>query len=234
MARKVAGPGRLGSVKAVKQSLKKGGVAGVKNIPANDSITVRFLDEPEDWHGYYEHWMKPNNPIPCATDECDGCESDDPEEQRKNFRYLANAYVVDDQKVWAVKLPKSLVEILMNFHAKYKGTLLDRDYDLSKSGSGKEGTKYMAAPDDKQKMDLSRFDKKKYNLSELLSAMLNGDVEEDDDDEDDDEPMSKPKKSKSKTPWDDDEDKPRKKKKTGVKKKSASRKPVKRTVKRSR
>lgn len=212
MARKIAGPGRLGSAKAVKKSLKGGGQANVKTISAEDSLTVRFLDEPEDWHGYYEHWLS-DGPKPCVTDECEGCESDDPDEKRRSFKYLANAYVVDDQKVWALKMPKSLVEILMNFYQKYRGTLLDRDYELSRTGSGQFDTKYMAAPEDRQKMNLSRFDKKKHDLGELLDTLVNG--EEDDLDDDDEEvrkPRSKkksgsrPKKSRDDDPWDDEDD----------------------------
>ena len=210
MTRKVAGPGRLGSAKAVKKSLKGGGQKGVKTIPTEDSLTVRFLDEPEDWHGYYEHWLA-NGPMPCTTDDCEGCESDDDDERRKSFRYLANAYVVDDQKVWALKMPKSLVESLMNFHQKYKGTLLDRDYELSRTGSGKNDTKYLAAPDDKHPMNLARFEKKKWDLDDLLSQMVNGDL---DDDEDDDEEETSRRKKKSSTgpkksrkkPWDDDDE----------------------------
>jgi hypothetical protein len=234
MGRKIAGPGRMGSTKAVKDTLKKSGTANVKTIPGEDSLTVRFLDEPEDFHGFYQHWMSKGGPIPCTTDECAGCESDDPEEQRKSFRYLANAYIVDDQKVWALLMPKSLVEMLMNFHKKYKGTLLDRDYELSRTGSGKEGTKYMAAPEERHPMKLSRFDSKKFDLSKVLQNMLGDD---DDDDDEEDEPVRKkktgPKKSRS-APWDDDDDdddEPVVKKRPVKKKSSASSKTsTKRTV----
>ena len=243
--KKVAGPGRLGSVKAVKKSLKGGGQKGIKTISAEDSITVRFLDDLEDFHGYYEHWMT-DGPLPCSTDDCDGCQSDDEDERRKGFKYLANAYVVDDQKVWALKMPKTLVEMLTTFHTKYKGTLLDRDYELSRTGSGQYDTKYFAAPDEKSKMDLSRFERKKYNLTELLSDLVNGEDDDEDEDEDD-EPRPKkkkksgPKKSKD-NPWNDDEDdepvrRPKKKKSSASSrpvKKSAVRRPVKKTVKRSR
>lgn len=235
MSKKVAGPGRLGSAKAVKRSLKKGGQANVKNIPGEDSLTVRFLDEPEDFHGYYEHWVG-GQPLPCTTDECAGCESDDPDEKRRSFRYLANAYVVDDQKVWALKLPKTIVEQLMAFYTKYKGTLLDRDYELSRTGSGQYDTKYMAAPDDRSPMNLARFERKKHDLAGLLSALVNGDLEDDEDD-DDDEPVRKSKKSKSSAsgkkkkpkrddPWDDEDDEPVRRPK---KKKSAAKRPVKKS-----
>lgn len=247
MARKkIAGPGRIGSTAAMKKSLKKSGSSVTKNIPAEDSLTVRFLDEPEDFHGYYEHWMG-DHPEPCVEGQCDGCDSDDPEVQRRSFKYLANAYVVDDQKVWALKLPKSLVEHLMTFHTKYKGTLLDRDYELSRTGSGKEGTKYFAAPEDRAKMNLARFEKKKHDLGEVLASMVSDD--DDDDDDVEDEPVRKkksstrsasPKKSRD-TPWDDDDDdedeepvrRVKKKTSTTVKKSSVKR-PVKTTVRRKK
>lgn len=229
---KIAGPGRMGSMKNLKKSLKGGAQANVRTIPSNDSLTVRFLENPEEWHGYYEHWLK-DGPRPCVTDDCDGCNSDDEDERRKNFRYLANAFIVDDQKVRALKMPKTLVEQLVNFHKKYKGTLLDRDYELSKSGSGQNGTKYMAAPDAPAPMKLSRFEDQKFDLSKVLQGLL-GDGEDDDDDEDyDDEPVkskkSKPKKSQ-KNPWDDEP--VRKKSPARSVKKSASsvKRPVKRTA----
>lgn len=224
MAKTVSGPGRIGSVKAMKKSLKKSGSASVKNIPSEDSLTVRFLDDAEDFHGYYEHYVG-GKYEPCVSDDCDGCNSDDPDEQRKNFRYLANAYVVDDQKVWALKMPKSLVEMLMSYHGKYK-TLLDRDYELSRTGSGKNDTKYMAVPDSPTPMKTKRFESKKFDLDDVLSELagLNEDAD------DDDEPVSKKKKGskKSSAPWDDDDDdddEPVAKKKSSAVKKKTTVKP---------
>lgn len=250
MARTIAGPGELGSIKAMKKSLKKSGQANIKTIPGEDSLTVRFLEEPDKWHGYYEHWLS-SGPIPCTTDECEGCDSDDEEERRKSFRYLANAYIVDDQKVWALKMPKTLVEMLMAFYTRYKGTILDRDYELSRTGSGINSTKYMAVPDERSKMNLERFDKKKFDLHEVLSQMVN-DAESDDDDDDGDEDdvprkkkssKSKPKKRRE-DPWEDDDEPVRRKKKSAPKKRptkrttsrssSVRKRPVKKTVKRRR
>lgn len=228
---KLTGPGRLGSIGAVKKSLKGGGQQNVRTIPSEDSITVRFLQNPEDWHGYYEHWMK-DGPIPCVSDDCVGCDSDVEDERKKSFRYLANAYIVDDQKVRALKMPKTLVEMLVHYHAKYKGTLLDRDYELSRTGSGKNDTKYMAAPDAPSKMNLSRF--KSLDLTKILNSLL--DDEEDDDDDDDDEPVvskkRRPKKSEP-SPWEDDDDDDDDEPVRRVKKKSASavRRPAKKVAK---
>lgn len=197
--RKIAGPGRIGSKERMKKTLKGGGNPNIRTIPGEDALTVRFLTSTDDWHGYYEHWLS-DGPVPCTTDDCEGCASDDEEERRKSFRYLANAYVVDDQKVRAVKLPKSLAEQLVAYQTKYK-TLMDRDYDLTKTGSGMTGTKYMAAPDAPSKMKLSRFDDKLLDLGDVLQSML----DDEDDDDVDEAPKSKPKKSK-KSPWEDDDD----------------------------
>lgn len=232
--RKIAG-GRIGSMKELEKSLKSKGNPNVRVISAENSLTVRFLEDPEDWHGYHEHYYD-GNYMPCA-DGCPACASDDPDEKRRTFKYLANAYVVDDQKVRAVKLPKSLVEILAAYKKKY-GTLLDRDYELSRTGSGQNDTRYMGVPETPTKMKLSRFTP--LDLSEVLQSMLG----DDDDDDDDDEPVAKKKKKSKKSdpsPWqDDDEDDDEPVVKKSKKKKSASSKSgakkskpaVKRTVKR--
>lgn len=212
--RKISGPGRLGSIREVKKSLKsKGGKT--RTIPSEDSITVRFLDEPEDFYGFYQHWFK-DGPKPCVEGDCAGCNDDNPDVRRKAFRYLANAYVIDDQKVQPVELPKSLVEQLVAYFEK-KGTLLDRDYELSKTGSGMTDTKYMASPESPMKMNISRF--KKLDLDKVLSSMLDDDDEDDEDDEDeDDEPVTRRSSRSSKTttrrkikedddnPWDDEDE----------------------------
>ena len=222
MGRTLAGPGRLGSMKAMKKSLKGGAQSNVRNIPKEDSLTVRFLTNPEDWHGYYEHWMK-DGPRPCTDDDCEGCESDDEKERKRLFRYMAPAYVVDDQKVQALKLPKTLVEQLVNFYQKYK-TLLDRDYELSRTGSGQNDTRYMAVPEAPTKIKMARFEDKIPDLDEVLQQMLGDD---DDDDDDDEKPAkkgksaSKPKKSKD-DPWNDSPK--HKTKKSGSKKTSVKRK----------
>jgi hypothetical protein len=239
---KVSGPGKIGSMKAMKDSLKSKGNPNIRNVPSEDSLTVRFLDEPEDWYGYYEHYVN-GSYQPCVSDDCEGCNSNDPNEQRKNFRYLANGYVVDDQKVRAIKMPKSLVEQLVGYYEK-KGTIMDRDYELSRTGSGQMDTKYMASPESPVAMKLSRFEKQKFDLADVLDSLIG--VADDDDEP---EPKKKPKKKKDANPWADEDDEPvkvKKKKssastvkksktapKKTVKKKSSGAKPaVKRTVKR--
>lgn len=210
MGKTLTGPGKTGSMSKLKKTLASGANEFIRNIPGESSLTVRFLDEPEDFFGYYEHWVD-DRPLPCS-DDCDGCNSDDPEEQRKMFRYLANAYVVDDQKVRAVKLPKTLVQQLVDYHTKFDGTLRDRDYDLSKSGSGKNGTRYMASPDSPRPMKLKRFEDQKKDLQEVLMALLDGAGEDDETPKKKKKGSSKPTKKKESNPWDDVDEKPRSKK----------------------
>jgi hypothetical protein len=142
-------------------------------------------------------------------------------------------------------LPKTLAQQLVDYHEKFNGTLRDRDYDLTKRGSGKENTRYLASPDAPSKMKLERFDSKKIDLKATLQSMVDGDFDEPEDE--DDEPKkkkkskgSKPKKTKEKNPWEDD-DEPPKRKKSASKSKPAPKRsvpkrsvPKKRTVSRSR
>lgn len=239
--RRIAGPGRLGSIANAKKSVKrKGGDSRIRTIAAEDSVTARFLQEPEDWHGFYEHWIN-DAYVPCTEGDCDGCDAG----IRKTFRYLANAYIVDDSKVCALKMPKTVVEQLLARYEKH-GTVMDRDYELSRTGSGQTDTVYMVTPEPPQKMKLSRFDKDLIDLEEVLESLL--DDEAVDDDEDD-----KPKKKKTRNPWADDDDddegdeddeddeedddeeddEPVRKVKKSAKKKVAPKKTVKKSVKKS-
>lgn len=241
-ARKIAGPGRLGSIKAAKKSVKKSGNSLTKNIPDNDSITVRYLEEPSDWFGFYEYWDAENKTFrPVIEGE------DLPDGVRASFRYLANAYVVDDAQVRALKMPKTVVEALLARYEKH-GTVLDRDYELSRSGSGLDTT-YLVTPDSPAKMNTKRFTL--IDLEDLLAKMLDASDEADEDDDDDDDEEETPRRStrtktrrtapkRSSVDDDDDEDDdededdepaPRRPVRRAVKK-TAARKPVRKTIRR--
>lgn len=240
--RKIAGPGRLGSIKAAKNSVKKSGNALIRNIP-KEGITVRFLEEPSEWFGYYEYYDESRkNYFPVIEGE------DTPEGASVSFRYLANAYVVDDSDVRAVKMPKSAVEQLIARYEKH-GTVMDRDYELSRTGSGKNDTKYMVSPDSPAKMNLSRF--KLIDLAEVLESLI---VAEDDDDDDDEDESPSPMRTRRSTPKrssrdieddededyeddeeddEDDEDEPPARRRP-VKKTSTTRKPVRKPIRKTR
>ncbi|MFE9742931.1 hypothetical protein [Streptomyces sp. NPDC006477] len=191
-----------GSLGDLRKSLKRsgGGASGKIGFIPEDPITCRFLSEPETWIGYHEHYNGPNaDPrySPCVDGEC--CLPENLYQGNKpTFRYLANAYNVDQSKVQALKMPKSLVEQLVKFYEKY-GTILDRDYELSRSGSGMD-TSYSAVPDDKSPIKISRFRKDMVDLEQLLEDWASEQEEEDDDEEE-----VSPRRRRRPEPEDDDD-----------------------------
>lgn len=176
---------RAGSMKNLRKSLKKGAGGGtfIKRVPQNDSILVRFLTEPEDWFGYYEHYdSNSRNYYPCVEDDCPGCADD----ERRSFRYLANALDVDNDRVVPLKLPKSLANRIVIKFDKYN-TIMDRDYDLISSGEGLD-TEYDVDPESKMKRNLAKYDH--LDLGAILEESWEnvfGDSNDDDDDDSDDE-----------------------------------------------
>lgn len=191
--RKIAGPGRLGSKQKIKQALggNGGGHAKIAIVKEDEPLTVRFLHEPEEWYGYREHYNEHDGFFPCTEGAC--CNDND----RASMKFLANAYVTNLGKVMAVKLAKTLMDALSK-HYDRRGTMLDRDYDLSRSGSGMRDTTYTASPESPSKMNLSRYKREMIDLEELLESLLPGADEEDEDET--------PRRSKSRRVLDDDDD----------------------------
>lgn len=126
------GPGPSGTVDALKKRMEasKGAASFIKSIPNDSVMTVRFLQEPHDWYGYYEGYLEERKryfPVPEGMD-WDG---------RKSFRYLTNVIDTDTDTVIPLKVPSSLANRLVVRFERY-GTLLDRDYDLLRTGKGLE------------------------------------------------------------------------------------------------
>lgn len=144
---------KMGSVKAVKDSLKKGGSSlntYIKNVPA-DGITVRFLTEPEEWFGFYEYWNdESRNFTPMAVGEVL------PDGTRPSFRYLASAVDVETDRVIPLKMAKTMANSLMLKYDKY-GTMLDRNYELQRHGEGLDTT-YDVTPDAPSKLNLAKYE----------------------------------------------------------------------------
>ena len=180
--------GKVKSITGLKTSLKKGGGNGqyLKRIPADDALTVRFLTEPTEWVTFYEHYDAVKKFYPC-TDDCSGCT----EGEKPSARYLANALDVSETKVVPLVMPKTVAASLLKKYDKY-ATLLDRDYELSRSGTGLE-TEYDVTPESPTKMNISRFDL--LDLMETLEAQLEMSENTSDDDEDEDEEEEVVKKS---------------------------------------
>lgn len=203
MARKprITGPGYFGSDKAVKDSLKKNKASEIRQLKDGDSLTIRFLGEPDTWYGYHEHWLS-SGPIPCVADDCEGCNSDDESERRKPLKYLVNVYCADEGKVLALKLGKQIADNAFAFYER-KGTILDRDFEYSRVGGGMNDTKYFLTPDAP-----SRFSKKVKlkDLEALAMAMLGYDDEEDGEEEERPARRTRPNRTRDVDPYEDDDE----------------------------
>lgn len=172
--------GEVKSIKALKRSLKRRSGSGqfLKRIPA-DGLTVRFLTEPDRWFKFFEHYdesREDDRYFPC-TEDCPGCD----EGISSSKRYLVNALDVEDNRVVPLVLPASLASNLLKKYDKF-GTMMDRNYDLSKSGSGFD-TEYDALYDGPTRIKTARYEL--LDLEAVLLAQLGVDDDDDDDDDDD-------------------------------------------------
>lgn len=202
---------KMGDLKALKQSLKKGGAGTfVKFIPKEGSITVRFLDEPTEWINYYEHFDGAiRKSYPCIEAQCPGCAT----EERRTSRYLANALDIEADRVVPLQLPKTLVSSLVALYERMN-TLTDRDIELIRSGEGLD-TEYSALPEPPTNRPIAKYDK--HDLSAILDSAFNSVFGQDEEDEDNGQatPVAKarPKGKRSPAPpvdTDNGEDRPRK------------------------
>ena len=144
---------KMGSVKALKESLKKGGsslTTFIKNVPA-EGITVRFITEPEEWFGYYEYWNdETRNFCPMAVGEVL------PDGAKPSFRYLTCAVDVESDRVIPLKLAKTAANSLILKYDKF-GTMVDRNYELQRHGEGLDTT-YDVTPEGPSKLNLGKYE----------------------------------------------------------------------------
>lgn len=192
---------KMGSLKAVKDSLKKGGSSlssFIKNVPA-DGITVRFITEPEEWFGFYEYWNdESRNFTPMAVGEIL------PDGARPSFRYLASAVDIETDRVIPLKLAKTAANSLILKYDKY-GTMLDRNYELQKHGEGLDTT-YDVTPDAPSKLNLAKYetiDLEKVLVTARATSLGETDTKVseptiDDDEIDEEKPKPVAKKAKAK------------------------------------
>jgi len=185
--------GPVGSIKAAKAAVKKGGGGGDGQWLTRvreDGLTVRFLTEPDGWVQFWEHFDEDKGFFVPDTEDCEYCDAG----MRPSKRVLANAVDIDENKVIPLVMAASVGAQVMKKFEKYK-TLLDRDYEITREGSGMD-TEYDVTPEPPTKMKLSKFDL--LDLWGTLESQINDDDEDDDDDDEEEEEKPKSKKSKSK------------------------------------
>lgn len=173
---------KSGSLRNLKKTLAKGGGKGfIKFIPKNGSMNVRFIQEPEEWVNYAEHYDEvAKASFPCTMEnDCPGCRSD----SRKSYRYLCNVVDRDDKdRVIALQLPKDLANRLVIKYEKW-GTITDRDIELSRSGE-KLDTVYDLDASQPDRKNISGFQPQ--DLEKVLEEAFNKVFGEDDEE---DEPV---------------------------------------------
>lgn len=153
--------GKAGSVNRLKKEMEKqrGGSVWIRNVKANEDMTVRFLTEPDEWYRYKEHYSPEVMYFPCIgqDQDCPGCASEDERMSRTSRRFLANALDVDQGRVVPLKLPLDLANRLVARYERYGDTITDRDYILHRMGSGLN-TQYDLTPREPQKVDIARYE----------------------------------------------------------------------------
>lgn len=205
--------GKVGSAKALKKSLKSGEGGGyLQRIPKDGTLLVRFLTEPEEWAEYFEHYDETLKYYPCS----DNCPGHEPGADRPSKKWLARALDRSENRVVPLVLTRGLVKSIHAMYEKF-GTILDRDFELIRTGEGMKDTTYMAVPEAPEKVNLKRYaTTEPLDMVSVLQGILD-DVtgsDSDDDEDDDDFPEEKaefsrhrPKKSaKRAREYDDDLD----------------------------
>ena len=166
---KIAGS-KAGSVKRLKKDMAQssGGKTWIKNVRADEDLTVRFLTEPDDWYSYREHYDPEIHFYPCIgrDNDCPGCEHVSEKVQRTSRRYLANVLDIDSGQVVPLKLPLDLANRLVARYERAGDTIVDRDYTLHRMGKGLDTT-YDVTPEEKSKVNI-----KSYDLVDLEAALI--------------------------------------------------------------
>ena len=116
---------------------------------------VRFLEEPDEWTQYHEHYTRDRKAFPCTEDtlSCPGCTSDDDQVQRRSKKYGTYVLLVDPNLVLPFKVSVRLSNRLSTRAERNGGTLLNRDYIIIRSGEGLK-TDYDADQDEKYTINI--------------------------------------------------------------------------------
>jgi hypothetical protein len=157
------------SIDALRRSASGGGRGGrsAQLFLKNDSsIKVRFLQEPTQFMEYLEHYDAEKKAFVPAIDNDPLDQHPDEKVRKVGKRWLANILNIEDGKVHIVKLNQDQLNRLLTRYQKY-GTLLDRNYELIRMGSGRD-SKYDIDNDDPTQMDLSRYQDRLHDLEEFL------------------------------------------------------------------
>ena len=140
----------------------------IRNFKAGDT-TIRFLSETDDFFGYREHYSPEGKSYPCLQDSpnCPGCNSEIESERRASRKYAANVLMPETGYVYVFKMPVTLVNRLVTRSERNGGTIIDRDYIISRSGKGLE-TEYDVDPGDRYVVDVDSYGQHLKDINKML------------------------------------------------------------------
>jgi hypothetical protein len=157
---------------------RSGGAGWMRTIKDKKDLRVRFLQDPEDWLQYREHYSRSTGFFPCIDDDtCGGCASEDEKLQRKSTRYVAQVLIQHEEgakdigEVKALKIPSPLANRLVARADRNGGTLLNRDYTIIRRGSGLD-TEYDVESEDKAPLDLSKYQAQFADVGAILEQQF--------------------------------------------------------------
>lgn len=173
---------RVGSLNRLRSDLKKGQGNFIRRVPKEDVLVVRFLSEPDGENGFVRYETAYDPDLRRSYIVTEGTEP--PKDHTVSTRYLAAVLDVEEDKVIPLELAKTMVSKIIVRYDK-RGTIMDRNYELFRTGEGRE-TEYYCDPGDMTKIKLDKYDVPD------LEAVLEEMVEQQEAEEESDEKTTKP------------------------------------------
>lgn len=127
---------------------------------------VRFLEEPDEWYLYQEHFTTEGKSFPCTGDStlCPGCTSEIERVQHRSRKYGTYVYVIAYNATIPYKVGVSLANRLTSRAERNGGTITNRDYVVIRTGEGLK-TEYDVDQDEKYTLDIEGLLRKAENGS---------------------------------------------------------------------
>lgn len=134
-------------------------------------VTVRFLEECDEWIVFREHYTAERKSFPCTgdRDSCPGCTSDDDQVARSSRKYATNIWLPKNNMVLPFRIPITLAKRLFARAERNDGTITNRDYVVMRSGKGLE-VEYDVEADDKYTVDLKPLLAQAKDIQEILQS----------------------------------------------------------------
>jgi hypothetical protein len=142
----------------------------LRNFKDGDTV-IRFIEEPDDWIVFREHYTTDRRSFPCTEDRdsCPGCTSDIESVQRATRKYGTNLWLVKQDVVLPFRIPMSLAKRVFSRAERNEGVITNRDYVVMKSGKGMD-TEYDIESDERYNVNLKDLMAKALDVQEILSA----------------------------------------------------------------